>query len=193
MKENAYAFVPIYNSTEIDPIFYHCQNCANTDCIPYPCPKCLRVSYCSINCQHLHRNIHNLECIGYKKNLWNNIGIAHLAFRTFIVGFNESLEHILNFSENSSPQRILHELIQINDTNFVYSDVLKLVTNLDKMNIVDIFSYGLTALMLVDYLNQYTHFFKTLPATCFKVMPAMQDWKIYAAAILLRHLGHLVN
>lgn len=40
--EKAYAFIPVYNDYHPDTIPYHFQNCAKTNCIPFPCNDCVR-------------------------------------------------------------------------------------------------------------------------------------------------------
>lgn len=190
--EKAFSFVPVYNDYDPNAISYHCQNCAKTNCIPFPCYECVRASYCSPSCLEQHKNIHKFECAGYQKNLWVKIGIAHLAFRNFIVGFFDAIE-LLDDVQVSSPEQILLTLVGMNKPNFVYGDVLKLVPNFDKMVANDTLRYALTAQLLAIYLEESTDFFTNLPAKCKLIMPNIAKWKKLTAAILMRHMGQLVR
>lgn len=187
-QEKAFAFVPIYNDNKSN-ILYHCQNCAKTNCLPFPCNECSRASYCSPICLKAHESIHKYECGGYQKNLWKNIGIAHLAFRNFIIGFND----LIAFFENVNEMITLKDLlVKVNEMNGTYADVLKLVTNFSKMDSKDCLRYALTANMLTIYLDDFTYFFDNLPEVCKRIMPETDDWKLFAAALLMKHMGQLV-
>lgn len=141
-----------------------------------------------------HKPIHRFECAGYQKNLWLKIGIAHLAFRNFIIGFFDSIAALDGSDADlSSPEQILHTLIGINRSDFQYGDVLRLVTNFDKMDPNDILRYALTAQLLTIYLADCTDFFMLLPAKCKKIMPNVAKWKRLTAAILMKHMGQLVR
>lgn len=190
--EKAFSFVPVYNDYDPNSISYHCQNCAKTNCTPFPCYECVRASYCSPFCLEQHKSIHKYECNGYQKNLWVKIGIAHLAFRNFIVGFFDSIQ-MLEDAEVSSPERILLTLVGIHQTDFVYGDVLRLITNFDKMEADDILRYALTAQLLAIYLEDSTDFFVKIPDKCKRIMPKIENWKKLAAAMLMRHMGQLVK
>lgn len=152
----------------------------------------MRASYCSVSCLNQHKRIHKYECIGYQKNLWMKIGIAHLAFRNFIVGFFELLE-VLDELKTTTPDGIFKQLSEINMTKFAYADVMRLVTNFEKMDISDCLRYALTAQMLTVYLDEFTDFFKTLPHECIQIMPNVEDWKKLCSALLLKHMGQLVT
>lgn len=158
IREKAFAFVPIYNDYDEDAISYHCQNCAKTNCIPFPCYVCMRVTYCSTSCMEQHKKIHKFECPGYQKsNIWMKIGIAHLAFRNFIVGFADTVEKIDDTKSN--PKKLLSTLTSIDDKNFCYGNVLRLITNFDKMEPDDILRYALTSVMLTIYLGIHSMIF----------------------------------
>lgn len=191
--ERAFSFVPVYNEYDPNTILYHCQNCAKTNCYtPFPCYECVRSSYCHPTCLEQHKPIHRWECAGYQKNLWVKIGIAHLAFRNFITGFFDSID-ALDDAEVSTPEEIVHTLVGINRSDFQYGDVLRLVTNFDKMDPIDTLRYALTAQLLAIYLADYTDFFMLLPAKCKRIMPNTAQWKRLTAAVLMRHMGQLVG
>lgn len=219
--ERAYSFVSVYNDYDPNAISYHCQNCGKTNCIPFPCYECVRCTYCCPASLEQHKPIHRFECAGYQKNLWVKIGIAHLAFRNFIIGFFDSIAE-LDDAEVLSPEQILQTLIGVNRPEFQYGDVLRLVTNFDKMDTSDTLRYALctvlffccccnslliisksfdfsthssilAAQMLVIYLADCTDFFILLPAKCKRIMPNLANWKRLTAAILMRHMGQLVS
>lgn len=145
-------------------------------------------------CLDQHKPIHRFECAGYQKNLWLKIGIAHLAFRNFIIGFFDSIAALDDDdTEVSSPEQILQKLIDLNRPDFQYGDVLRLVTNFDKMDPIDTLRYALTAQLLTIYLAECTDFFMLLPAKCKRIMPNVANWKRLAAAILMKHMGQLVR
>lgn len=143
MEEKAFAFVPVDSGNEMNQTADHCQHCGEINCVSISCPECKSASYCSKKCLDDHKYIHQLECAGYQMNLWMNVGIAHLAFRTFITGFDESKRKFAIMRPNLTASQVLVDLIG-HDTNFVYRDVLNLVTNFDKMNARDLFIYIFT-------------------------------------------------
>lgn len=192
-EERAFSFVPVYNDYDANSISYHCQNCAKTNCVPFPCYDCVRCTYCGPACFEKHKPIHRFECAGYQKNLWLKIGIAHLAFRNFIVGFFDSIDALNDDAEVSSPEHILQTLIGMDQPDFQYGDVLRLVTNFDKMDSADTLRYALTAQLLTVYLAEWTDFFMLLPAKCKRIMPNVVSWKRLTAAVLMKHMGQLVS
>lgn len=82
--------------------------------------------------------------MGYQKDLWQQIGIAHLAFRSFLAGFNETIDKVGNL-KSLKPQALIDKMILIakDDIDFKYGEVLRLVTNFDKMETQDVISYAL--------------------------------------------------
>lgn len=148
LTETAFAFVPVYNDYESDSIAMHCENCAKTNIIPFPCNVCARASYCSPSCQQAHHNIHRYECYGYSINLWKKIGIAHLALRNLLTGFDTIVNGSTNLTK-TTPIDFWKQLIQRadNDTDYEYGHVLRLCTNFDKMESTDLLRY-----CLVNYL-----------------------------------------
>lgn len=189
-REKAYAFVPVYGEYAEDTIIYHCQNCAKNNIIPFPCYDCARASYCSIECLDQHKSIHRFECPGYQRNLWMKVGIAQLSIRCFLVGFADSIGKMGD--KSTTPRKLVDKLTETKEKNFIYGDVLRLTTNLEKMRPEDLLDYVISAQMIVIYLENYTDFFKTLPKKCLKIMPNIDDWKRYAEIILTKHMAQLV-
>lgn len=143
VKEKAFAFIPVAQKFDQNPIDLHCQNCAATNIIPSPCGKCKRASYCGLSCLNQHQAIHQFECNGYKKHLWYEIGIAHLALRTMLCGINDLMKRI-NHSHDMTPLAAWNELLlSVEEPNFTYGSVLQLVTNFEKSNTDDFLGYVL--------------------------------------------------
>lgn len=83
-------------------------------------------------------------------NLWPNIGIAHLAFRTFIVGFDSLINELEKLNlRDIKPFDVLMEIVKLykNEKNhkFNYGEVLELVTNFNKMEKEDVCRYALVS------------------------------------------------
>lgn len=191
-REKAFSFVPVLADMDPNSISYNCQSCAKVNCIPFPCCDCMRASYCSTQCVEQHKSIHRFECAGYQKNLWAKIGIAQLSLRTFITGFGPAIE-LLSEEKTLSPVEVVLAMCKLDDAHFAYGEVLRLLTNFYKSENEDILSYALTAQMLVQYLDTCTDFFADLPPKCIRIMPNVNDWKMFSAAMILRHMGHLVT
>lgn len=122
----------------------HCENCAKTNIIPFPCNVCARVSYCSPSCRVDHNSIHRYECYGYSINLWKKIGIAHLALRNLLTGFDTIINGRTS-SKQTTPMEFWTQLIRRseNDPDYEYGHVLRLCTNFDKMDSADLLRYSL--------------------------------------------------
>lgn len=143
VKETAFAFIPVYQKFDENPIDLHCQNCAATNIIPFPCTACKRASYCSISCQSDHKEIHQFECNGYKKHLWYEIGIAHLALRTMLCGINDSIKKIHHLCDTTPLSAWNELLLSVDEMDSTYGSVLQLVTNFDTTNYDDFLGYVL--------------------------------------------------
>ncbi|KAJ8681664.1 hypothetical protein QAD02_017456 [Eretmocerus hayati] len=115
-----------------------CANCCKLRGFsPIPCKRCTSTVYCSSLCQdEAWSTYHQWECFGHQTRLWEQIGIAHLALRTY-----------LNYFYPESMKRL--------------DEVNNLVTNIDKIPIEDLFAYGVSALMMALYLEQHTNFFQS--------------------------------
>lgn len=195
LSEKAFAFVPIYGNN-LQIIDVNCQNCGEVNIIPFPCYKCSKVCYCSSKCRILHETIHQFECNGIKKLLFFEIGIGHLALRTFLVGFPILIEYILKITSKKSLNLVemwSKVLKFAEDDKSQYAGVMKLITNFDKMDIKDYLRYTLTGLMLTVYLHTQTRFFKKyISKECYKIMPNKLDWQILISALITRHIGQMI-
>lgn len=150
VHEQAFAFVPVYQRFSELPIDWHCHRCARTNIVPFPCYECCRTSYCSSRCRIEHTAIHRFECVGYRKHFWFEIGIAHLALRTMLEGFNEMVACLRNFTDEK-PMTLWKLLMRTAQerVDFGYGDVLQLVTNFEKMDADDYMSYSMVSARLL--------------------------------------------
>ncbi|XP_058448174.1 SET and MYND domain-containing protein 4 [Malaya genurostris] len=193
VQEKAASFVPVYDPrgrSELPP--FDCQYCGEVNVIPFPCSSCGRACYCSITCRQEHIPVHRYECPGYEKHLWYLIGIAHLGIRCFLDGFQDSMQK-MNSTIECTAEVFFEDVLNIAEEQhqtYHYGKVLRLVTNLDKMSVSDMVQYSLTAYMLSLYLSEFTDFFKTLGDK--SDMMSKDNWIVYAASVILRHIGQLV-
>lgn len=135
LTEKAFAFVPLrpcFTSSEKSLNTFDCQNCAKTNIVPILCKKCNHAVYCSLDCLQGQQKIHLYECRGHQLWLWHEIGIAYLAFRTFLEGFaqfqglldenfaGKDLEQILESAVEVefSPEREQYRLLLSLQTRF---------------------------------------------------------------------------
>lgn len=146
LSETPFAFVPVHNYGVKKYFNTDCENCALVNVWPFLCLECRHSTYCSSSCRDNHRSIHKYECEGYKKNLFFEIGIAHLSLRVLLVGFNsltplfESLdrtefkshpEKIFNFILSKAKEKCQDYFILDGDDKFYeYARVLSLQPNL---------------------------------------------------------------
>lgn len=114
-KETPFAFVPIYTYGVKKYFNTDCENCALVNIWPFLCLDCRHSSYCSNSCRENHKPIHKYECEGYKKNLFLEIGIAHLSLRVLLIGF-KSLEGLLESLDRThfknNPEKIYNFILK---------------------------------------------------------------------------------
>lgn len=132
--ERAPAFVPVGDQRRL------CHQCGITNFIPYPCFKCRgRVVYCSLKCQEQHCPIHDIECPGYRFQLFANVGIAHLALRTILDNGIFSITDMLKTMNSASEMwEAVTEGGVVWTNNIVYAESLRMISHLDKMSTKDI-------------------------------------------------------
>lgn len=145
MSETPFAFVPVHNYGVKKYFNTDCENCALVNVWPFLCLECRHSTYCSSLCRDSHRSIHKYECEGYKKNLFFEIGIAHLSLRVLLVGFNsliplfESLdrtefknnpEKIFNIILSKANEKCQNYFEKRDDKFYEYARVLSLQPNL---------------------------------------------------------------
>lgn len=152
LTEAPFAFIPVHNYAVKKYFNTDCENCALVNVWPFLCLECRHSTYCSSQCRDSHKNIHKYECEGYKKNLFFEIGIAHLSLRVLLVGF-ASLVPILESLDKDdfkgNPEKIFEKLLEKarhvtdgdyfcnkeNDPFFDYARVLCLQPNLLRNNL----------------------------------------------------------
>ncbi|XP_053695087.1 SET and MYND domain-containing protein 4 [Sabethes cyaneus] len=193
VQEKAASFVPVYDPrgrSELPP--FDCQYCGDVNVIPFPCSTCGRACYCSRACREEHVPVHQYECPGYMKHLWYLIGIAHLGVRSFLDGFESSMQKISNI-DDCTPDVLFNKFLEISEEqrdSYQYGKVFRLVTNFERMSLSDVIQYSLTSYMLAVYLSESTNFFKNLGDKT--SMMSKDDWILYAASVIFRHIGQLV-
>ncbi len=114
-SEKPFAFVPVHNYGVKKYFNTDCENCALVNVFPFLCLECRHSTYCSSSCRESHRKIHKYECEGYKKNLFFEIGIAHLSLRVLIVGFPSLrllLESLDRTEYKNNPEKILKLILE---------------------------------------------------------------------------------
>lgn len=198
-REKAFAFVPCYTNNknvddlqdEIATVDYLCQNCALTNCIPFPCYGCSCASYCSPKCRDEHEPVHRFECVGYQMDLWREHEIAHFAMRSLLVGIESAVRN-MNILSHKTASAAWKAIVSENDSQCDYADVLALITNFDKMDVFKRQSFALAAYMLTIYLIEHTTFFKWLKdLNGGNVSMSDQELEKLIAALLLRHMGQI--
>lgn len=115
-SETPYAFVPVHNYGVKKYFNTDCENCALVNVWPFLCLECRHSTYCSSTCREEHKRIHKYECEGYKKNLFFEIGIAHLSLRVLLVGFPvliSKLELLKRDEFKDKPEKIFENILNI--------------------------------------------------------------------------------
>lgn len=114
--EIPFAFVPVHNYGVKKYFNTDCENCALVNVWPFLCLECRHSTYCSSQCRDEHFKIHKYECEGYKKNLFFEIGIAHLSLRVLLVGFPSLISKLELLADqqkfNKDPEKIFEQLIK---------------------------------------------------------------------------------
>ncbi|XP_059055321.1 SET and MYND domain-containing protein 4-like [Achroia grisella] len=191
-SEEPYAWVAL----QTDPPT--CETCCKMDINIVPCNACSRSVYCGMECRTQAMSFHRWECIGAQADLFNTIGIAHLALRVLLITAHNGFPLSPRTDPAPSSAGDLFRSYSSVDNVQVYKNdahpfyrMFNLVTNFDKMNNTDYIQYALTATMLTLYLEKYTKFFDYLPS---RVPHALSDGqlRLLSAAIILRSLGQLV-
>lgn len=196
--EEPYAFVTLPIYSVVTPIA--CEACCMSNINPVPCSVCSQSVYCSEKCRiDGWETFHQWECAGAQCKLWPTIGIAHLAIRVLLISTNKGFPDI---SSGSVRKPVTVAEVYSNYASFepatLYSNttpdfyrMFNLVTNFDKMNKTDYIQYALTALTLTLYLEKFTKYFDYLRSKLPFVM-LEHELKLFAASLLLRHMGQLV-
>lgn len=151
LSENAFAFVPLrpcfVSNSGKSLNTYDCQNCAKTNVIPILCKSCNQATYCSLDCMLRHQNIHSYECRGYQLLLWHEIGIAYLAFRTFLQGFQKFQELLDENFAGKDLEQILENAVEVEfyPEQDQYRLLLSLETHFEDMMHGDLVTFALVS------------------------------------------------
>lgn len=211
-SEAPFAFVPVHNYAVKKYFNTDCENCALVNVWPFLCLECRHSTYCSSQCRDIHKSIHKYECEGYKKNLFFEIGIAHLSLRVLLVGFSSLIplfESLQKSEFKGKLEKIFKKILesgrevssdyfkvkQEKDPFYEYARVLCLQPNLLRNNSYPQrnLPYAYTAQMLTYYLRENTTFFQDHMKESFRDLLVKSEWDILIAALLLRHIGQLVS
>uniref|UniRef100_A0A336MCZ5 Protein-lysine N-methyltransferase SMYD4 n=1 Tax=Culicoides sonorensis TaxID=179676 RepID=A0A336MCZ5_CULSO len=194
LTETVFAFVPLKpcltSSSEKSGTSFDCQNCAKSNIIPILCQKCNHAVYCSQACARSHHRIHGYECKGHQIWLWHEIGIAFLAFRTFLEGFDQiKMELDLKLNEKREIEEIMKEIIEMEFDPYKdqYKLLLSLQTHFENMNQGDLNTFAITANILTLYLKTETSFFQDKD-----LHENENSWEILISSLIFRHIGQMV-
>jgi hypothetical protein len=211
LTETPFAFVPVNNYAVKKYFNTDCECCGLVNVWPFLCLECRHATYCSSNCRESHKILHKYECEGYKKNLFYEIGIAHLSLRVLLVGFS-SLIGILESLDKSEykncPEKIYNRIIEkaaeITENYFTseeqsdffeYAKVLNLQPNLlrnDSFPSKNL-PYAYTAQMIASYLRESTSFFEDFIKGEIDDLLQKDEWDLLISALILRHIGQLIS
>jgi hypothetical protein len=212
-NETPYAFIPVHNYGVKKYFNTDCENCALVNVWPFLCLDCRHSTYCSSACREEHQKIHKYECEGYKRNLFIEIGIAHLSLRVLIVGMYAlipKLEALDRKVFKNNPEKIYGKVLElaldeskdyfnnekVEDKEFRdYARILCLQPNLFRNNSYPArnMPYAYTAQMLTLYLREHTTFFQDFITNKIKDLLEDSDWNVFISALILRHVGQLIS
>lgn len=87
--------------------------------------------YCSNQCETGDSHLHRFECLGFRRNLWQSLGIVNLAFRTMLR---------LSFGRNDEGDDVAGQLVEADN-------VRRLNTNFSKLEGTDMHYYAMVGLI----------------------------------------------
>lgn len=147
ISEKSFSMVAIRDESSEIPTIHICGHCCKSIIggTLVSCSDCQNISYCSEDClQTDYVHVHEFECAGFKKDLWYELGISHLALHIMLTGVRELFQR--KESENSlwlSTPNGWNDMIKYSkETNgFSYGDVLSLESYTEKINGPDTMRY----------------------------------------------------
>ncbi|CAF1023002.1 unnamed protein product [Adineta steineri] len=159
--------------------YTYCDHCLTSIVIPYVCPQCSHVLFCSEHCQQRAlASYHQYECKHI--HVLKTLGIAFLAYRTLTITDHETLWTTITQTTIPNENEI--------KTNFYKSDyfsIQKLITHTEQMSIDDLFHYSLTAYLLSEIIKS-TNFLQ-----CNQIKKRDTE-QILLASILLKHIQQMI-
>lgn len=140
LTENAFAFVSLRPTSTS---FADCQTCAKTNIIPVFCKMC-KAGFCCINCMLNHK----YECKGSQLSIWHEIGIAYLAFKSFLIGFPQFCALFDESFSGKNLDEILESAVEVefNPEKDQYRLLLSLETHFEDMLQGDLVTFALVSL-----------------------------------------------
>ncbi|CAF0726215.1 unnamed protein product [Didymodactylos carnosus] len=164
-KPYSWLLLPNYSYT-------YCDHCLKLIVIPFVCPNCSHVLYCSEYCQNYSlTNYHQYEC-GYIHVL-KTLGIAYLAYRTIIL---TGLERLLTQKTKKVSNHYYSN----------YESVKNLITHAEQMSTDDLFHYSLTAYFLSEIIKK-TKFIRQTSNIQEQIIQ-----QLIIASHLLRHIQQMI-
>ncbi|XP_047040235.1 SET and MYND domain-containing protein 4-like isoform X2 [Helicoverpa zea] len=196
--EEPFASVKLRESELPHP--YYCDYCCCSEPTMITCKDCSRIVFCDEACYYLASAVfHRWECPGIRANIFQIIGIAHLAFRVMLKYASRGLPKLPEGSiVPTTAAALLAEYDKV-DTIAVFKKeyptfyrMYSLSSNLDSSANTDNIQYALTSTMLTLYLEQNTKFFEFFPGQVGYPLP-MSEMKLLCAALIFRSLGQMVT
>lgn len=145
--------------------------------IPYVCPHCSDVLFCSEFCQKKALDsYHRYEC-DYM-HILKTLGIGFLAYRTLTSTDREIIRSLIQSSTNETEKQSSYK----SD----YAAIQRLITHSDHMSIDDLFHYSLTAYFLSEMIQLSGY----LPLT--NKEKSLEEEQLLLASILLKHIQQMI-
>ncbi|XP_026741633.1 SET and MYND domain-containing protein 4-like isoform X3 [Trichoplusia ni] len=193
------AFASVRLSDKHLPNPNYCDFCCAGDESVIGCDYCSRAVFCSESClYHSNASYHRWECPGVRANIFNVIGISHLALRVLIQYAQRGFPRLP--AGSGSPRTaadLFDAYMRIGKVESFKRDLdpfytmFHLSSNVDAAPITDNIQYALTATMLTLYLETCTPFFDFFTDKVGYALPP-EEMKLLACALIFRTLGQLV-
>ncbi|CAD7076761.1 unnamed protein product [Hermetia illucens] len=196
LSEEAFASVPLHPEADLlspKPRFL-CDNCAESDIVPFPCYECRRTFYCSPKCREMHMRLHRVECEAYKKALLNKMPLEHLALRCLSIMFDELLKELNKLRGSRKflkAEDVWHVILQCRGDG-IFMEFPANVELLGKQ----IPPFAKNVYLLTQYLGNRTAFFENTRRVRHEIMKCEDEWETIVAAMLLRlslQLAHHIH
>ncbi|CAF0733507.1 unnamed protein product [Adineta ricciae] len=159
--------------------YTYCDHCLTSIVIPYVCPQCSHVLFCSEHCQQRALNsYHQYECKHI--HVLKTLGIAFLAYRTLTITDHETLWTTI--TQTTLPNETE---TKTNSYQSDYLSIQKLITHTEQMSVDDLFHYSLTAYLLSEIIKS-TNFLQ-----CNQVKKRDTE-QILLASVLLKHIQQMI-
>lgn len=171
--EKSYAFILL-------PEFYRyrCYHCLKTINAYFPCRSCDKISFCCSECENdAWQQYHHIEC--NFQAIFYAIGVAHLSLKIILIA---GLQFLLDIRPDLND-------VNLNDVLFFknnYLAVYSLLTHHEKMHLLDISTYTMTSVLLLEILKRSNYF------SILNINDYDFDVHTYIGSLLLRHICQLV-